>query len=184
MIFVIKTPTILASIITGLSLFSPFPENQSFFLSPASATQTKQIIAQTSTITEREIEEIIAELTQAANNQNLAEISKYLAPEITIEMSLRSPTGSQNFIFNRDEYLFYLGESFKTTKNYQQTYDNLEIKVSPNGKTALATLNVTETGIVDELKIFSTSEETILFEIINDRILITSVTANSNLEVR
>ncbi|MEC4986532.1 MAG: nuclear transport factor 2 family protein, partial [Oscillatoria sp. PMC 1076.18] len=161
--FVNQPQIILASLLTGLSVFSPFSENYIFSISPVSASETQQIIAQTTTITETEIKQIIAELNEAANNKNVDGISKYFSPEATVEISLQSALGSQNFAFNRDEYLFYLQESFNNTENYQQSYENLVITISPDGKTATATLNVSETVEMEELNISGTSQETILF---------------------
>lgn len=158
-----------------------------FLVSPVSAANpqpnlTNVIAQKVQKITETQIRQILEQIRAAAKNRNASAIAKFMSPKVAIELTVQSASGSQTIRLSRDEYISYLQQGFAMRESYNTSYSNINIKIAPDGKSAIATFNVTEEVSLGEQTIQSTSSETVKFELMQGQILATSLKAVSRLE--
>lgn len=181
-----RTSTLLASLLLGFiapgvlvsgAAAHPVPD---FIRNPSAAK------ARESQLRESQIRKIIVAMAAAANQKDVDGLMKYMAPDITIKLTLRVGKGSQELNLSRDEYQQYLRQGFEATERYSGKYTNLKIQIAPNGKTGTATHTLVEEAKLkgQPVTLMSTSQETITFEHINGEILATAVTGDSTIVVK
>ncbi|MBW4678659.1 MAG: nuclear transport factor 2 family protein [Microcoleus vaginatus WJT46-NPBG5] len=166
----------LAGLALSLCLVGPVSAKEAIPNFTAQATQ------QTQKITESQIRNILEQMKVATKNRNADTITKFMSPKIAIEVTLQAATGSQTLRLSREEYRGYLEQGFQRMQNYNGSYSNLKVQVSPDGKTATATFNANEEITFQGQKIRSNSAETIRFELIQGKILATSLKAVSRIQ--
>lgn len=137
-------------------------------------------------IRESQIRAILDAMETAANQKDVAGIVKYMAPNITIKITVQLGTGAQSLSLSREQYRQYLQQGFETAERRSSNYTNLKIQVAPNGQTATATYTLIEEAVLKGQPgtFVSTSQETVKFERIKGQILETSATSHSTIEAR
>lgn len=154
----------------------------------ATAQQAPELIkpSRTSAISERQIRAILNAMTAAAEQKDVDGIMKYMAPNITIKLTIRLGTGSQQRSLTREQYRQSLQRGFETTERRSGKYTNLKIQIAPNGQTATATYTLVEEATLKrQLGTFvSTSQVTVKFERIKGQLLETAVTSDSTIEMK
>lgn len=146
---------------------------------PNFVAQTSQ---QSQKITETQIRTILEQMRVATKNKNAEGITKFMSPNVAIEITVQGGAGSQTLRLNRQEYAQYLEQGFQMMQNYNGSYSNIKVQVGQNGKTATATFNINEEVLFQGQKISSSSAETIRFELIQGKILATSIKAVSRIQ--
>lgn len=172
----VYTKAILAGLALSLCLVGPVSAKEPIPNFTAQATQ------QTQKITETQIRNILEQMRVATKNKNAETITNFMSPNVAIEITVQAASGSQTLRLKRQEYRQYLEQGFQMMQNYNGSYSNLKVQISPDGKTANATFNVNEEVSFQGQKIRSTSAETIRFELIQGKILATSVKAVSRIQ--
>ncbi|MBW4693187.1 MAG: nuclear transport factor 2 family protein [Lyngbya sp. HA4199-MV5] len=181
-----RTSTLLASLLLGLIAPAllvngvaahPVPD----FIRNPSASKARE-----SRIYDSQIRKILAAMAAAANQKDVEGLMKYMAPDITIKLTLRVGKGSQELNLSRAEYKQYLQQGFEATERYSGKYTNLKIQIAPNGKTGTATYTLVEEAKLkgQPVTLISTSQETITFEHIKGEILATAVMGDSTIVVK
>ncbi len=154
----------------------------------ATAHQVPDFIKQSraSGIRESQIRKILDAMEAAASQKDVDGILKYMAPNITIKITVQLGTRAQHITLTREQYRQYLQQGFQTTQTRTGKYTKLKIQVAPNGKTATATYTlVEEATLVGQPGTFkSTTQETVKFEQIKGQILETAATSNATIEVK
>lgn len=137
-----------------------------------------------SQIRESQIRSLLDAMETAASQKDVDGIVKYMAPNITIKITVQLGGRAQKINLSREEYRQYLQQGFQSTQNRSGQYTNLNIQIAPNGQTATATYTLLEeatlAGQPGTLK--STSQETVKFERIKGQLLETAVTSNAAIE--
>lgn len=155
---------------------------------PAIAHQVPAFIKEFSgsRIRESEIRKILDAMETAASQKDVDGILKYMAPDITIRITVQLGGRAQQISLSREQYRQYLQQGFETTEKRSGKYTNLKIQIAPNGQTATATYTLVEeatlAGQPGTLK--STSQETVKFARVQGQLLETAATSNSTIEAR
>ncbi|XGV95506.1 MAG: nuclear transport factor 2 family protein [Leptolyngbya sp. BL-A-14] len=177
---------LLVSLLLGLAMpatgLKDAPAHQvPDFIKEQSAFKTRE-----GRIRESEIRAILDAMEAAANRKDVNGILKYMAPNITIKITVQLGTGAQQLSLSREQYRQYLQQGFETTERRSGNYTNLKIQVEPNGQTATAIYTLVEEATLKGQPgtFVSTSQETVKFERIKGQILETAATSNSTIEVR
>ena len=143
---------------------------------------TAQATQQTQKITEAQIRNILEQMKVATKNKNAEGITKFMSPNVAIEITVQAASGSQTLRLTGQEYRQYLEQGFQMMQNYNGSYSNLKVQINPDGKAATAIFDVNEEVSFQGQKIRSSSAETIRFELIQGKILATSVKAVSKIK--
>jgi hypothetical protein len=149
--------------------------------------QTQPVaISQNTTINNRQVREILDTMQAASNNRNIENITKFLAPNVVIQMAIQFNANSQNLRLNREQYRQYLQQGFELTERYSGKYSNLKIQVMPNRKSAIATYRLLEEVTLkgQSTGVTSTSNVSMKFEVIQGQILVTVLKTATKLEVK
>ncbi|XHX81156.1 MAG: nuclear transport factor 2 family protein [Stenomitos frigidus ULC029] len=172
---------LIASLLLGLTLSATYS-------TVATAQQAPNPIKQsrTSAISERQIRAILNAMTAAAEQKDVDGIMKYMAPNITIKLTIRLGTGSQQRSLTREQYRQSLQRGFETAERRSGKYTNLKIQIAPNGQTAtVAYTLVEEATLKRQLGTFvSTSQVTVKFERIKGQLLETAVMSDSTIALK
>ncbi|MBW4472687.1 MAG: nuclear transport factor 2 family protein [Stenomitos rutilans HA7619-LM2] len=155
---------------------------------PATAHQVPAFIKEFSgsRIRESDIRKILNAMEAAANRKDVDGILKYMAPNITIKITVQLGAGAQQLSLSREQYRQYLQQGFATTERRSGNYTNLKIQVAPNGQTATATYTLREEATLKGQPgtFVSTSQETVKFARIKGQLLETAATSNAMIEVK
>lgn len=143
---------------------------------------TRVVAQKVQKITEAQIRQILEQMKAAAKNRNADAIAKFMSPNVAIEITVQSASGSQTLCLNRDEYIRYLQPGFALRESYYLNYSNINIKISPDEKSAIATFNIAEGVSLGAQTIHRRASESIQFELIQGQILATSLKDVSSLE--
>jgi hypothetical protein len=137
-------------------------------------------------IDDRQIRTILTTMQTAAQKRDTNTILQYLAPNVVIDMTVQSAFGNQQQRLSRTEYRQYLEQGYAITRNYTSTIENLQVKVASNGKSAIATYTLLEEITVtmqsQPLAFKSESDASIKFELVQGKVLATSVKSISRIE--
>lgn len=137
-------------------------------------------------IQENQIRSILNAMETAASQKNVDGILKYMAPQITINVTVQLGSGSQQISLSREQYRQYLQQGFETTQRRSGNYTNLKIQIAPSGQTATATYTLVEAATIKGQPgtFVSTSQETVRFERIKGQLLETAATSKAAIEVK
>jgi hypothetical protein len=135
------------------------------------------------TISEGQIHTILEQMQAASNKRDTKTIMKFLAPNATVLMTIEGMGQSQTMSLTRSQYYQYLQQGFYITENYQGTYADLKIQVMPDRKAAIATYVLNEEVTIKSQPgtIVSSSDATMKFEVVKDKILVTQIKSKSRL---
>ena len=176
-----RVSILLASLLLGLTFSATYS-------TVATAQQVPDFVkqARAPAISERQIRAIFNATKLAAEQKDVDGIMKYMAPNITIKMTLKLGSNSQQLSLSRAQYQQYLQQGFETTQRYSSKYTNLKIKIAPDGKTGTASYTLLEEATLKGQpgRLVSTSQETVKFERIKGQILATAVTSTSTIEMK
>lgn len=177
---------LLASLLLGLATLGIGSMDATAHPVPDFIKQSRTPSVRESQLRESEIRAIFNATKLAAEQKDVEGIMKYMAPNITIKMTLKLGNGSQSLNLSRAQYQQYLQQGFETTQRYSSKYTNLKIKIAPDGKTGTAAYTLMEEATLkgQPVTLVSTSQETIKFERIKGEILATAVTSDSTIEMK
>ncbi|MBD2018723.1 nuclear transport factor 2 family protein [Leptolyngbya sp. FACHB-36] len=156
----------------------------------AAPTPPTPTIAQRQTVTRisaGQVQQILDAVQQATEKADIKTILSYLAPNATLEIRTQSSlTGPQTLKLSREEYRRYLEEGFQLIKASSSRMSDLKVQVAPNGRTAIATYQITEeTTLKDQPITFSSvGTESVTFAIVQGRVLATQVRSNARVEIK
>ncbi len=92
-----------------------------------------------------QITEMTDQISKAANDRDVAGIMRWLAPNITIELTTTTAPGrSSTLKLTREDYQEFLLQGFAPVRSYRHRYRDLKIQLAPDGKRAIVQ------GILDE----------------------------------
>ncbi|MBW4578482.1 MAG: nuclear transport factor 2 family protein [Tildeniella nuda ZEHNDER 1965/U140] len=177
---------LLASMLVGLATLGVGSTVATAHPVSDSIKQASTPTASKSQLRESEIRAIFNATKLAAEQKDVEGIMKYMAPNITIKMTLKLDNGSQSLNLTRAQYQQYLQQGFEATQRYSSKYTNLKVKIAPDGKTGTASYTLLEEATLkgQPVTLVSTSQETIKFERIKGEILATAVTSDSTIVVK
>lgn len=154
----------------------------------ATAHQVPAFIKQSrgSGIRESEIRNILDAMEAAASQKDVDGILKYMAPTITIKITVQLGSRAQSISLTREQYRQYLQQGFQATQTRRGNYTNLKIQIAPNGKTATASYTLVEEATLEGQSgtFKSTAQETVKFERIKGQLLETAVTSKATIEAK
>lgn len=144
-------------------------------LAPAEAAEVKQ-----KKITTQDIRKIIDNIMAASKKRNVEGVMKYTAPNFIAESVIQAPSGPIDLTYNRDDYRQALEQTFSITQSYNVSYKNLKVTIAPDGQSATATYEATESGIVNGTSLSVQATASTTFQIVNGNILATYTKSNAN----
>jgi hypothetical protein len=155
-------------------------------VSAGTIAQTQPVVSPKATVTDRQVRKILDTMQAASNNRNIENITKFLAPNVLIQMAIQFNANSQNLRLNREQYRQYLQQGFALTESYSGKYSNLKIQVMPNRKSAIATYRLLEEMTLkgQSTALASTSNVSMKFEVIQNQILVTALKTTTRLELK
>ena len=129
-------------------------------------------------LTEADIERMLNQIDQAAQNHDAEGVGRHLAPQvkITIDMSAVAPQMPTQRL-GKAEYLAQLREGWTQVQHYSYQRGNTRITIAPGGQSASASATVRESLKMQGQMLTSVSDETTLVELIKGQPLATEVRA-------
>ena len=137
-------------------------------------------------ITEAEVRATLDQIIAASRRQDSEAIVKFLAPNVTIDLTVRTAAGSRKMVLTRQQYADYLKQGLAAIDQYQSKYSVIKVRVAPDGKTATATYTVQESSRLKNqpISIASVSNETVTFQRIQGQLQATTLRAIARVEIK
>jgi len=174
------TKTMLAGM-AGLALLG---SDQGTIAQP-SPSPVQSAIPRAIAITEAEVRAILEQIIAASRKQDGEEMSKFLAPNATIDITVQTVAGSRKLSLTRQQYIAYLKQGRTMIEQHQANYSDIKIRVNPDGKTAVATYTVQESSRLKSqaIVIASVSNETVTFQRVQGQLQATALRAIARVEI-
>jgi hypothetical protein len=135
------------------------------------------VYSQSDAITESKVLAIVGSLDQAARKGSIAGLVGPLAKDIKIKMTVLSPPGAADQVFNfsKEQYAFNTRRTLRQRLGYQLERKNTIVKISNEGKTAKVTSDVYETLTLQKGTLRGVSSEVAILSLRDGKIVVTSL---------
>ncbi len=146
----------------------------------ASISGCKESPPQYTEITENDILAIMSEVERATIAKDLDGVIKHLAPFVVINITMASndlPFMPQRVQIGRDQYAEELKKVFAKLSHHEYRRENAKITISDDKRSAKTETDIVEIIVMDEKETRTTTHETSALEIIDEKILVTSINA-------
>lgn len=127
------------------------------------------------------IMQLMGKMDEMAASKNADAIAGYMSSDIKITMNISAQGQTQVLKPNKDQYLQMLKQGWAVAQNYSYKRDNVKINIVEKGKKAVVTADVIESMIVQGQNFTGNSTEEAVVELVNGKLLITSVTGNTSM---
>jgi len=132
-------------------------------------------ISVASGLSEDSVNELLERVDNAAVNLNAEEISNALSNNVQITINISSQGKTQVLKLSKQEYIDMLKQGWSMYKNYK--YSKSNVKINIQGSAAYVSADIKESMTVQGQDISGNSKEDLTIELVNGRVLITSVVA-------
>ena len=129
-------------------------------------------------ITEPEVLDVLNKIEVAAKNKDADAIVANMSEKVQIKATITASGQTQTFTFNREQYRDFIKKSFAAGSNYTYSRQNTQVKISPDGKMAIVTDEVTESMTVSGQVIRSVGTEVATLGRENGKLVIQYLEAN------
>lgn len=137
-------------------------------------------------ITEAEVRAVLDQIIAASRRQDSDAMLQFLAPNATIDLTVRTVAGSRKLTLTRQQYADYLKQGLAAIEQHQSKYSGIKVRIAPDGKTATATYTVQESSRLrnQAVAIASVSNETVTFQRIQGQLQATTLRAIARVEFK
>jgi hypothetical protein len=143
----------------------------------ANISGCKESSPQFTTVTENDVVAIIDEVERVTLAKDINGVIKHLAPFVIINLSMETPFGIQRVQMSRDQYKEELQKLFSKASHHEYRYENVKITVSDDSRSAVVESDVIERIVMEGKDIRTKTHERTVIEIIDGKLLVTSLDA-------
>lgn len=143
----------------------------------AAFTACKKSTPGLTTIGEQDIVRVMNEVETATRGKDIEGVIRHMAPFVVITVSMDSPFSMKKVQMSRDQYKAELQKVFLRASRHEYRRENETIAIREDGKSAVVETNVVELVVMGGLEHRTTTHEKAVIEIIDGRILVTSLDA-------
>ena len=129
-------------------------------------------------ITESEVNDVLNKIEVAAKNKDADSIVANMSEKVQIKAIVTASGQTQTLTFNRNQYRDFIKKSFAVGSNYTYSRQKTQVKISPDGRSAIATDEVSESLTVNGQTIRSIGTEVASLTKENGKIVILYLEAN------
>jgi ketosteroid isomerase-like protein len=133
-------------------------------------------------ITEEDIKWMMRDVEDANKKKDVNRVINHMAPDIVINLTMKSAFGMQNIRFTRDEYKAHIEEGWAKATLYEYHVTNKKLTISEDGRSAFTESDVTEVLEVQGKRAESSSHQKTFLEIVDGKILVTRLDATLDVE--
>ena len=110
-------------------------------------------------ISEPEVLDLLNKIEAAAKKKDANGVVGNISEKAQIRATVTASGQTQTLTLSRGQYRIMVQQSFETGSNYVYNRQNTQVKISPDGKTAIATDEVTESLTVNGRVVSSVASE-------------------------
>ena len=125
-----------------------------------------------SKITEAEIRDAISKMEAATVSKDVESIVAGLSERVQMKATVTALGQTQTLNFNRDQYRDFLKKTYAAASDYTFSRENLKIKISADGRSAVVTSEVSESLKMNGLTVRSVATEVASFTRENGKVVI------------
>ena len=129
-------------------------------------------------ITEPEVLDLMNKIEAAAKNKDVDAVVANISEKAQIKLTMTASGQTQTFTLNRDQYRDFSKKALAAASNYTYSRQNTQVQISPDGKTAVVTDEVTESATVNGQVSRSVATETATVGRENGKLVIQYLEAN------
>jgi hypothetical protein len=140
----------------------------------------KETSRQYSEITENDVLAMMDEVGKATLTKDLDGVIKHMAPFVVINITMASDNSTfmpQRVQISRDQYAEELRNFFAKRSYHDYRIENAEITISEHRRSAMTEADIFEVTVMDEKETRTTTHQKSVLEIIDGKILVTSIDA-------
>ena len=125
-------------------------------------------------LSEADVEQALAQIDQAIQQQDLDALDKLLAPQVKITIDMSAAANVPPQTLGKEEYLTALRVSWAATgTSYRHERSNTRISLTPNGKGATASATVHESMQLQGVSMTSVSDQFSTFALSDGKLKLT-----------
>lgn len=125
-------------------------------------------------LSEADVEQALAQIDQAIQQQDLDALDKLLAPQVKITIDMSAAANVPPQTLGKEEYLTALRVSWAATGNsYSHQRSNTRISLTPNGKGATASATIHESMQLQGVSMTSVSDQFSTFALSDGKLKLT-----------
>jgi len=131
-------------------------------------------------IAENDVMSMMNEVEKATLAKDLNGVIKHMAPFVVINITMASDNSTlmqQRVQISRDQYEDELRKFFAKRSYHDYRIENAAITISEHRRSAIAEADILETIVMDEKETRTTTHQKSVLEIIDGKILVTSIDA-------
>jgi len=125
-----------------------------------------------SEITETEVLEVINKIDTAAQNKDADAIVANMAERAQLKATVTALGQTQTLSYNRDQYRDVVKKAFAVAGSYSHNRQNMQVKIAPDGKTAMVISEETESMTLNGQEIRTTQNSVSSFVRENGKLVI------------
>lgn len=134
------------------------------------------------TLNQKKVQSILDEMDDSIRKRDANGHIQFMAPDVSIQVTLKDENGTHQLRFTREEYRLHLIEAFGVLEDYSFSRSTLHIQIENGGSKATAVTHIVEKIMIRGIKLQSVTREISKFELIKGKIWVTSLEAVSQVE--
>ena len=128
-------------------------------------------------INEQMVRDLVDNFQLAVKSKDAKSVISYFSDDAVVEMTLAIPGGQQKSTLNKTEYRELLESTWKQSEEYTYEVTDLNIQINSDKTVAIVSDTIIESVKFMGQRMTTKTKEEIIIEIINEKLLITSVVA-------
>lgn len=128
-------------------------------------------------LAEAQVTSLLTELDQAANSRDVDRLVRQVAPDARLTVVVQFSGTEQELTMTREQYRTSLRQSFAMAQEYQWTRMDTDVRLAPDGRTAVARLRGTESIMTDGRRLMFALEKELTVSLKGPQPLIVSMKA-------
>ncbi len=133
-------------------------------------------------ITEEDIKWMMRDVEDANMKRDVNRVINHMAPDVIINLTMKSAFGMQNVRLTRDEYKAQLEKGWASATYYEYRVTNKKLTISEDGKSAFTESDVNEVLEVQGKRAETSSHQKTFLEIVDGKILVTRLDATLDVD--
>ena len=150
----------------------------SFHLNP----MTVEKVMGTDALSEESLHTIMDEIDEAVQKRDPSGMVLFMIPDILIEVIVKSEQGTEELKMTREQYRQHLAQAFQAVDDYSFSRTILNINIESNRLHATVICHISEKITLQGMILYTETREIAKFEVIEDKIWITSLEAYTKVE--
>jgi len=152
-----------------------------FFISPLNPMTLENVMG-ANPLSEESLQAIMDKMDEAVQKRDPSGIVLFMTPDILIEVILKSEQGTEELRMTREQYRQSLAQAFQAVDDYSFSRAILNIDIESDRLRATVITHISEKITLQGMILRTETREIAKFEVIEDKIWITSLEAFSKVE--